>query len=129
MYIYDSVEVLSRALGRKMPIWVKGVNYYNRIYLIEKASWYEKTAESMLDILMHEYIHTLVSFTFKSKCPIWLNEGLAMICSGQPEISCGTEIIDNYPYYEADYSDDNLYVQSLYITKKITNKIGLKRFE
>lgn len=127
VYIYDNVEALSRTLGCKIPIWVKGVNYYNRIYLIEKDGWYEKTDESMLDILMHEYIHTLVSFTFKSKCPIWLNEGLAMICSGQHAISCDGEIVDNYPYYEVDYSDNNLYVQSYYIVNKLIEKIGLKR--
>ena len=41
MYIYDNVEALSRTLEWELPIWVKGVSYYNRIYLIEKDGWYE----------------------------------------------------------------------------------------
>ena len=42
-----------------------------------------------------------------------------MICAGQHAIRCDGEIVDNYPYYEVDYSDNNLYVQSYYIVNKL----------
>ena len=103
----SSLAELSMRLGIPLPDWVKGVAMNNVIYLLNPIAWKQDGNDTLASIFIHEYVHTAVFGTFKTECPLWLNEGLALYFSGQYKtmrlerfINAGTDcLMESYEEY------------------------------
>lgn len=93
---------------------------------MKKEGWICNFEDSEVEILIHEYVHLAIANVFKKKCPLWLNEGLAMYLSGQYLKTDVSQCKGDYPYYSEGYSDDMFYLQSVYAVTKFADKYGIK---
>lgn len=124
LYFFDTSEILSKTLEMDIPEWVKGVSYGKYILLVKETGWISDMNDSMVEILVHEYIHLAITNTFASTCPTWLNEGLATVLSGQISRMDLSECTDEYPLYSSSYEDSLFYKQSAFAVNKLFEKTG-----
>ena len=85
----------------------------------------EDVNNNCLKMLIHEYVHVCVARTFVRQCPLWLNEGLAIILSGQEDVEpiCPQR---NSEIYKANQDSAYFYNHSLYLTREIAKDVGIE---
>lgn len=66
-----------------MPKWIKAITVGDTIYLLEYGQDVYNNLDEFYMILLHEIVHALIYRKTKDRCPLWLNEGLALILSNQ----------------------------------------------
>ncbi|MBN2117013.1 MAG: hypothetical protein JW730_10595 [Anaerolineales bacterium] len=87
--VYKSVERFQRAylgvfLSYAFGDWAAGAAYEDMVLLTSPENpGQEQTYESILDIAVHEYIHTLI-YQVNQNPDIWLDEGVATYLAEQP---------------------------------------------
>lgn len=114
--VYSDIDRFQRAyLGLILSVvygdWAAGGAYQHMVLLTSpEQPGSDQTYESMLDILLHEYVHTLV-YSINDRADIWLDEGLATYLSGQED-----ELPETLPDFDAmesqsmgDFVDHNGY--------------------
>nr|WP_025776552.1 hypothetical protein [Clostridium botulinum] len=125
-------------LGQYVPRWVRGFTINDDVYILIYSKEDYFNINEFEGILMHEIIHALVHRKVK-ECPIWLNEGLAMVLSNQykgmkldrfmncnlDNVSCGHDF-----FYEKCCAKTikyfSKYSQKEVITNLLDNKINFK---
>lgn len=109
----DLIVVESRQelddLGLDLAEWVIG--FYNENYqiiILDKNLWKDKDSTNMEKLILHEFVH--ISMLKYQDHPSWLEEGLAVVLSGQYE-DMNLEYIDlaSTDFYGLDYYQDNFY--------------------
>lgn len=138
--VYSSVGRFQRAyLGLILAAiygdWAAGGAYHEMVLITSPDQpGSEQTYEGMMEILLHEYVHTLV-YAVNDWPDIWLDEGLATYLSGQAGV-----LPDTLPGFEAmqsqsmgEFVDNNgyavarSYVQYLIDTYGSEKVVGLVR--
>jgi hypothetical protein len=123
----DSIEELTNLIGIKVPEWVIGTYVGNCILMLDYELWKSRNLGTFAQIITHEFAHVIISDITKQKCPIWLNEGLALYFAEQYKtmyLSKTDSINDNI--YELGYRDDCLYNISAKAVEKIIDKYGME---
>lgn len=69
----------STILGHKVPKWVVGTSYINVVYIYVNG----KSTEFINKLIIHEIVHVVIGKISNYRCPIWLNEAMAIYLSNQ----------------------------------------------
>lgn len=89
----ESLAEMRAVLHRNVPAWIKAAADGNRIYVLDPEKWDDPDVPED-QIVRHELVHVIVSLK-GIDCPSWLNEGIAMLVSGQLD---GKETPSGCPY-------------------------------
>ncbi|MCL1852726.1 MAG: hypothetical protein FWF88_06790 [Peptococcaceae bacterium] len=127
--VFDDAQRMTDYLGFSIPVGVKGTGFNNKILLVARNGWIDDFEDSIFEILLHEFAHLAVAESFAEKCPLWLNEGLAIYYSGEAKYRDSQGFKADYPYYEKDYADwDLFYFQCAQIVFRLIEKYGEQDF-
>lgn len=126
LYMFDTVPQLAGVLEIDIPEWTKGISYDHCICLIRKSGWREGKEEPMTALLLHEYVHAAVLSVFRTHCPTWLNEGLAVLLSGQIEYMDAEPCVEEHSIYDGDYEDSAFYRQAALTVRRLVDRYGKK---
>lgn len=107
--------------GRYSSIDAIAVN--QMIYILEDKVEFENIEK----IIIHEYVHICIAYTFSTKCPLWLNEGLAVYISGQRDDIKMIRPNNIESLYEMNYETPNFYNIALYVVNELINKMSLSQ--
>ncbi len=66
----------------KLPAWAQGVAYSGKNMVVLKSPKYSGNRVDLAKAAVHEFIHILLA-TDVGRVPLWLNEGLAVMLSGE----------------------------------------------
>lgn len=125
VFAFNNVQEIADYLGFAIPGWIRGTGYGDRILVVGREGWTHGFDDSIFEIILHEFTHLAVAESFAVKCPLWLNEGLAIFCSGGYKSMDFSGCRPDYPCYERDYEDgDVFYRQSAYVVKRLVEKQG-----
>lgn len=126
VYYYETLEEMQKKIPIKLPDWIKGLSTADGIHILNPNEWrgFVEKEDSLAKIFVHEYVHVAIFNSFHSKCPCWLNEGLAQIISEQFKKKSRITLIP-YDYYKKGYDDDAFYYQSAVVTSLLIEKIGI----
>lgn len=114
---FDDIKMMESYIEDDLPDWVKGIAYDNKILLLYN--------EDAGEIFLHEYVHLAIHKTFKGQCPLWLNEGLAIVFSGQIDRMLERKVC-NCNIYDITYEDDFFYEDCGNIVRMLCYKYGKK---
>lgn len=81
--------------------------------------------DSLVELIAHEYVHVCIESTFISRCPLWLNEGLAMFLSGQHQKIEPSRPIDIEQFYTSTHTTAFFYNMAIFVVLKLLGKISL----
>jgi len=113
MDIYSNQKKMQR---QKHPIisafakldWYIGDNSGERILIVSPNTKVKgHSYSSIINAIPHEYIHTII-FSINPKCPLWINEGVALYLSNRQKVSTRTT---NIPPMKILKSNNSLYFQ------------------
>lgn len=123
--MFDSSDQMSNYVGIKVPPWVTGTYERSNILILNYDAWQNKDISSFCQIVVHEFVHIVISHLAKSKCPIWLNEGLALYFAEQHK---GMQVnnVGNIDLYELNYGDNYLYEISAKAVELLINEYGIR---
>ncbi len=122
----DSVEELSDCLGVKAPSWVIGAYCGNYIFMLKYELWQSRNLGTFAQVMTHEFTHIAINSKLKQRCPVWLNEGLALYFAEQYKtIRLKRENISKEDIYEIDYLDNCLYDISAKAVEKLADTYGI----
>lgn len=127
--IYNFQE-FNKIFSVKIPRWVIGTGYDSTILLLDKLQWKNPNIMSVDSLILHEMIHIILANHCKADLPIWLNEGLAVVLSGQKmtyDKKLILQYLKNKDIYSMGYDDDMLYPCSGFAVKAIIAKYGLHK--
>ena len=124
--MFDTINELSRFIGRKVPSWVIATHTQDSVIMINYNLWKDREVGTFGQILVHELAHVIIYQVAKSPCPIWLNEGLAMHFAKQIENIHEIESICDFDdIYDIDFRNKDVYHISACMTKLIISKYGI----
>lgn len=127
--VFDDLQELENLLETKVPKWVIGTSFNNAILILDYDKWKTSNNETVENLILHEFIHVVLSLKSKINLPAWLNEGLAVYFSDQYH-SFKNQIFDNninINFYEVDYSHGNIYFISMCVLIKLIDKYGIEK--
>jgi len=130
-----SPEEFRRQTGS--PSWTSAMYFQNEITIPIDPSGLIDEIE-IRRALRHEYVHAVIAELSDSKCPAWLDEGLAQLIEGKPNPLLGPALRNWMPDNEAlplswlNYGFTTLdssivpvaYAQSLFAARTIVNTLG-----
>lgn len=147
LYVYRNQKEFQR---QKHPIvttflkldWYIGDNIGERALIVSPNTKVTvHTYQSIINAIPHEYIHTVV-YSINKKCPLWLNEGLALYLSNRHNASTSKMTIppigilksNNSLYFEKHngylYADKFVeYVESKYGHSKVIELVNTGDYE
>jgi len=128
IHFFYKKESMEEFFSIKLEDWVSAVAFDKGIaILINKED--DIYSFDIATLLAHEYTHLLIDKTFLSKCPLWLNEGLAVVICKQYDnnIFKNMDNIKDVNWYEIDYNYDNFYQLSAMMVKKICIYYGIDK--
>lgn len=121
-------QQFNKMFSIKIPRWVIGTGYDSTILLLDKLQWKDPNIMSVDSLILHEMVHIILANYCKVDLPIWLNEGLAVVLSGQ-KMSYDKKLIMQYlekkDIYSMGYEDNMLYQCAGFAVKAIIAKYGL----
>lgn len=128
VYYFECFEYMQSQFPFKLPNWIKGVSGNCSIYLLAQNNWSDQYAvcETIQQIFVHEYLHLAVFETFASRCPLWLNEGLAQIFAEQFHIQKNIQFNESFYHYGEDYQHPEFYLQSALMTYTLIKEYGME---
>lgn len=127
--VFDDLQELENLLETKVPKWVIGTSFNNAILILDYDKWKTSNNETVENLILHEFIHVVLSLKSKTNLPAWLNEGLAVYFSDQYH-SFENQNFDNninINFYEVDYSHGNIYFISMCVLIKLIDKYGIEK--
>lgn len=118
--LFDSINEISTYLDLEVPSWIMGAYVNNTIIMLKYECWKDRGLGTFSQIMIHEFVHVIISKITKKRCPIWLNEGLAMFFADQQfYISENNKVTTISNLYKLDYNFGELYV----ISNRVTNRL------
>ena len=127
--VFDDLQELENLIETKVPKWVIGTSFNNVILILDYDKWKTSNNETVENLILHEFIHVVLSLKSKTNLPAWLNEGLAVYFSDQYH-SFKNQNFDNninINFYEVDYSHGNIYFISMCVLIKLIDKYGIEK--
>jgi hypothetical protein len=103
-----------------IPEWVVGFNKKKTVF-ISVDSLDRDCFNSIDKLIVHEISHIMINKITGKRCPLWLNEGLALYFAEQLNIE-HNEYIPDKNIYDCSYSDDFYYDRSGYITCELIRR-------
>ena len=91
LFLLPDRKTIDLLCQRKTEDWLVGWSRNRSIYLLapqnyDKESRHLYSREAYFRLIKHELVHAFVGrITAAGKCPVWLNEGLALFLAGQNE--------------------------------------------
>lgn len=83
IYITTTQEEFDRVTGRILPSWSEGVTFPETGSVVLKSPRFSHDIETFQRTALHELVHLLLARKAGSNVPRWLNEGLALLLSGE----------------------------------------------
>lgn len=127
--VFDDLQELENLFETKVPKWVIGTSFNNVILILDYDKWKTSNNETVENLILHEFIHVVLSLKSKTNLPAWLNEGLAIYFSDQYH-SFKNQNFDNninINFYEVDYRHGNIYFISMCVLIKLIDKYGIEK--
>lgn len=120
------------------PHWTNAMYYRGEIILPISEKNTSRHAVNLKKALRHEYVHALIADVSTSRCPAWLDEGLAQLIEGEPNPTLGPALrrwIEKQPAMPLAWLEDGFltlqndlvpaaYAQSLFATRTLVNTHG-----
>lgn len=97
------------------------------MYLIGYNQTNYSSISEFREILIHEVIHALIYRKFKYSCPLWMNEGLAILLSNQYK-HFKFDFPLEFDYSNLSYTDDFFYQKCYLKTLNHINYLGKDLF-
>jgi hypothetical protein len=132
-----SQEEFDRITGGTLPTWSQGVSFPERGAIVLKSPAFSHDIQTCHRTAVHELVHLMVGQKSGHQVPRWLNEGLALMLSGegpgkplmplsralwsgglQPLMA--VEQVDAYPNAQAELA----YLQSYHATEFLIRQYG-----
>ncbi|RJP74699.1 MAG: hypothetical protein C4524_12560 [Candidatus Zixiibacteriota bacterium] len=85
IYLAASQQEFDRLTGGKLPVWSQGVSFPESGAIVLKSPQFSRDREGSRMTTRHELVHILISRKAGTSVPRWLNEGLALMLSGEGE--------------------------------------------
>ncbi len=82
IYLASRPAEFGQLTGWKLPAWSQGVALTDRNVVVLKSPKYSGSRVDLAKAAVHEFVHILLS-TDAGRIPLWLNEGLAVMLSGE----------------------------------------------
>jgi hypothetical protein len=82
IYIANSGAEFGQLTGWKLPLWAQGVAFPEENTIVLKSPRWSGSSFDLGRAAAHEYVHILIN-RGSEKVPLWLNEGLAVLLSGE----------------------------------------------
>jgi hypothetical protein len=83
IYLASSDDEFNRITGHSLPAWSQGVSFPENGSIILKSPRFSKDVGVLHQTAVHELVHLLISLKAGSSVPRWLNEGIALMLSGE----------------------------------------------
>lgn len=126
LVLFDNVRDLSNYLGTPVPDWVTGTYWGNQILLLDPKSWIDPHIAEFGQILVHELTHIVIGDLTGGRCPLWLNEGLAMFYADQIHgMDLDEGCFEKEDVYDLNYTDAGLYNICANLIKALLDDYGL----
>lgn len=130
--LFLRVEIVQKG-DRRIPEWASGV-YYNKTILLK-----EDSLENLIKTFNHEIAHSFLhNFIGLQRLPLWFEEGLAQVMSGEEEdiitvfllnLTGGKELEDLENSFPSSYLGKRMaYAKSRILVKKMIEKGGWDEF-
>lgn len=126
LYVYDSIDEISRTLNVNIPKWVTAMAVDDVIFISDYSVWKEKDNTTFDKVIIHEFIHVIINNSIKSKVPLWINEGIAQYYSEEYKKYKldGRELEKDI--YALEVYSPSLYKHSAQTVKLLIDKYGEK---
>ncbi|WP_069650318.1 hypothetical protein [Caloranaerobacter ferrireducens] len=127
--VFDSLYQLANYVGSELPKWVIGTNFKNNVLILDYNIWKNRHTESFSQIVIHEMVHIIINEITRYRCPLWLNEGLAMFFANQinNESIIQKKNLASISLLDLSYNDPNFYQISAYIVLLLIKRHGLEK--
>lgn len=144
VFIIRSPDDFSKFTGGRSPFTFSGFAKPARNQIIVKSPNLRRSGEDFVGTLRHELVHIILHRSgIEQRIPLWLNEGIAMLFAN--EYSWSTRLRMSYivlsnkliEYKNLDRelmmtnspdTTGTAYVQSLYLTQLLMDKLGKEKF-
>lgn len=118
------------------PAWTSAMYFRGEITIPVRQGGINP--EELRSSIRHEYVHAFISSLSASRCPAWLDEGLAQLIEGEPNPRLGPALRkwtkdnaamplswldEGFMTLEYDYVPA-AYAQSLFATRSLVNRFG-----
>lgn len=142
----DDIEILANSIARinrlfklnspitlEFSVLSKMEPHYSMVYPGANAVtighsiyiFVDNIPEDLTELILHEYTHACIASRVRSACPLWLNEGLAVLLSGQAKKMYPKSPGDIDCFYSASYSTPYFYNYALYIVDLLVKTFTL----
>lgn len=127
---FNKFEIFISTVKTNVPKWAIGtskgnciITHFNEVISLEYNISYAQ-------LVLHEFMHIIINKISNCRCPIWLNEGLAMHYAGQlpsKKIENIIEELHNTDIVEINYQNHKIYDISYVLTYLLIKKYGLRK--
>ena len=125
---FNSHKELTTLLDYKVVSkYIKGFTIDDTVYILKFNKKFYNNITEFESILLHEIIHALIYKKVNQHCPLWLNEGLALILSKQYK-SISYECFLDFDYNLSSYNCDCFYEKCCAKTISYIKQYGKKLF-
>lgn len=83
IYLVSSQDEFDGVTGGTLPLWSQGVSFAENGSVVLKSPRFSHDIETLHQTAIHELAHVLIARKAGSSVPRWLNEGLALMLSGE----------------------------------------------
>ncbi|MFH1733738.1 MAG: peptidase MA family metallohydrolase [bacterium] len=137
IYLVSSEDEFHNITGSKIPEWSHGVSFSQTGQILLKSPRFAKDIQTLHRTAIHELVHALIAQRVGQNIPRWLNEGLALVLSGEgptkPRIPLSRAVwsgkliwlenIDQVNYFSQSMADV-AYLQSYHAAEYLIKKYG-----
>lgn len=127
VFLTSFKEVMNPLDYNTLPKWIRGITLDDTIYMLRYTPIFYGDIKEFHSVLLHEITHVLIYRRVKQSCPLWLNEGLALILSKQYK-NIDYKCFLNSDYDLSSYDHDYFYEKCCAKTIKCINKYGEEQF-
>lgn len=118
IFFVDYHKEIESSVQMSLPLWVNAITIDNYIVIKRYKFEFYKEIDNFYSVLLHEIVHAFINKISNNKCPTWINEGLAVILSGQ-YLNMNLRNYDNININELSFEDDLFYEKCCYYTLKL----------
>ncbi|MDE4543204.1 hypothetical protein JJQ93_11150 [Thermoanaerobacterium sp. R66] len=126
--LFESVKEVSIYLGLEIPEWVVGTYFDKTIIMLDYEIWKNKGVGTFGQILLHEFVHVVITKITKNRCPVWLNEGIAMYFAEQ-QVNIFKKTNEDFyceNIFELTYDNEELYFISAITVDRLIKVYGIE---
>lgn len=137
VFLASSQEEFDRVTGGSLPTWSQGVSFPKMGTIVLKSPSFSHDIETCHRTAVHELVHLMIARKSGVNVPRWLNEGLALMLSGEGPgkplmplsralwsgrllLLMSVERVDSYSHSQAELA----YLQSYHATEFLLKQYG-----